>query len=163
MGKNILILALAICLLLGYSYYSEIQGANSKLTEDNKRLLSDNSLLSMENIGLCADIARRDAVIHELEKLKGVVVSEITYYAPTGNRTKTGTVPEAGRTIAVDPNTIPLGSDVYIDGLGWRTAEDTGGAIDNTDVDVFVDTTEEATRGGRHHALVLVKEISNED
>lgn len=163
MWKNLLVIVLMIALVCVYSYYRDEQGVNSKLTEDNANLLSDNSLLSMENIGLHADIARRDAVIHELEKLKGVVVSEITYYAPTGNRTKTGTVPEAGRTVAVDPNTIPLGSDVYIDGLGWRTAEDTGGAIDDTDVDVFVDSEEEATRGGRHHAYVLVREVQNED
>jgi len=31
--------------------------------------------------------------------------------------------------IAVDPKRIPYGSRVYIPGLGWRTADDTGGAM----------------------------------
>lgn len=101
------------------------------------------------------DVLRKDAVIAELERLKGVAVSEVTYYAPTGNNTATGTVPDSARTVAVDPTVIPLGSDVYIEGIGWRKAEDTGGAIKGTDVDVFVDSEAEAQRGGRVLRTVL--------
>ncbi len=47
------------------------------------------------------------------------------------------------RSIAVDPNLIPLGSRVYIDayrdtaGHGWFIAEDVGGAIGGRHVDVY--------------------------
>jgi 3D (Asp-Asp-Asp) domain-containing protein len=47
------------------------------------------------------------------------------------------------RSIAVDPNVIPLGSGVYIpayrhDGHGgWFTAQDTGGAIIGRRIDVY--------------------------
>lgn len=47
------------------------------------------------------------------------------------------------RSLAVDPNLIPLGSRVYIDsyrntaGHGWFVAEDVGGAIDGRHVDVY--------------------------
>jgi 3D (Asp-Asp-Asp) domain-containing protein len=47
------------------------------------------------------------------------------------------------QSIAVDPSEIPLGSRVYIpayrhDGHGgWFTAQDTGGAITGTHVDVY--------------------------
>lgn len=41
--------------------------------------------------------------------------------------TSTGVSPKDGRTIAVAPWVIPYGSKVYIDGVGYRTAEDTGG------------------------------------
>src|SRR6185312_15520406 len=64
----------------------------------------------------------------------------ITGYTPTGYRTRTGTVPHWG-TVAVDPRVIPLGSTVYIQGLGVFKAEDTGGAIIGDRVDVFVGTS----------------------
>src|SRR5262245_59261035 len=38
--------------------------------------------------------------------------------------TATGTCARAGRTVAVDPKVIPLGSRVYIEGVGERIAED---------------------------------------
>ncbi len=47
------------------------------------------------------------------------------------------------RTIAVDPNLIPLGSRVYIpfykkiNGSGWFKAIDTGGAIKGRHIDVY--------------------------
>lgn len=43
-------------------------------------------------------------------------------------------------TIAVDPRVIPLGSTVYIEGLGTFKAHDTGGAIKGHKIDVCVDS-----------------------
>ncbi len=73
---------------------------------------------------------------------------EVTHYGPTGNLTATGTEPKAGRTIAVDPHVIPLGSHVFIDGHEY-VAEDTGGAIKGNIIDIFVDSEEEAIEKGR--------------
>jgi 3D (Asp-Asp-Asp) domain-containing protein len=67
----------------------------------------------------------------------------ITGYLATGSRTRTGTIPHWG-TVAVDPSVIPLGSTVYIQGLGVFKAEDTGGAIIGRSVDVFVATAAQA-------------------
>ncbi len=67
----------------------------------------------------------------------------ITGYTATGNRTATGTWPHWG-TVAVDRNLIPLGSTVYIQGLGVFHAEDTGGAVLGAHVDVFVNSAAEA-------------------
>jgi 3D (Asp-Asp-Asp) domain-containing protein len=44
----------------------------------------------------------------------------------------------AGTTIAVDPSIIPMGANVNIDGVGDRTAQDTGGAINGYHIDNFV-------------------------
>lgn len=56
--------------------------------------------------------------------------------------TATGTVATEGRTIAVDPDVIPYGSEVavfYDDGrICHYIAEDCGGAIDGLEVDVFI-------------------------
>ncbi len=51
-------------------------------------------------------------------------------------RTASGTYVHDG-TIAVDPNLIPLGSSLYIDGWGNGTAEDTGGAIKGHHIDIW--------------------------
>lgn len=54
--------------------------------------------------------------------------------------TKTGTLATEGRTIAVDPNVIPLGSHVFIEGYGDFIAEDIGGAIKSNRIDVFLNS-----------------------
>lgn len=62
-----------------------------------------------------------------------------TAYAPTGNRTATGTVPTTNRTIATDPNVIPSGTHVMINGQEY-IAEDTGSAIKGNRVDIFMES-----------------------
>ncbi len=64
-------------------------------------------------------------------------------------RTATGTVPVAGRTIAVDPSVIPYGTEVVIEGMGTFVAEDCGGQVNNNHIDVYFDTHEEALAFGR--------------
>ncbi|HUW65577.1 MAG TPA: 3D domain-containing protein [Spirochaetia bacterium] len=78
-----------------------------------------------------------------------------TAYAPTGNHTATGTVPEVG-TIAVDPRVIPLGTRLYVQGYGYATALDTGGAIKGNRVDLFMDTEREASDWGVRDVQVYV-------
>jgi len=53
--------------------------------------------------------------------------------------TASGTHVKSGRTIAVDTSVISLGTTVYIDGYGYRIAEDTGGAIRGNKIDIYVD------------------------
>lgn len=62
--------------------------------------------------------------------------------------TSTGTTVSEGRTIAVDKNVIPLGWWVYIDGLGFRRAEDTGSSIRGNKVDVYFDSVDYAMKFG---------------
>ena len=71
-------------------------------------------------------------------------------------QTATGTVPTAGRTIAVDPSVIPYGAEVVIDGHVY-VAEDCGGAIKGNRIDIVVDTHEEALQLGKYTTEVFVK------
>ena len=66
-------------------------------------------------------------------------------------------MPKVGRTIAVDPDVIPLGSTVLIDGQEY-IAEDTGGAIRGNIIDMFVGTEAESEIFGVRYAEVKVKE-----
>lgn len=77
--------------------------------------------------------------------------------------TATGTVATEGRTIAVDPEVIPYGSEVavfYDDGRICRyIAEDCGGAIDGLEVDVFIADHERAGElGVKSGSVYLVNE-----
>ncbi|MDQ0902515.1 3D domain-containing protein [Paenibacillus sp. V4I7] len=62
--------------------------------------------------------------------------------------TFSGLKAKEGRTIAVDPAVIPLGSTVFIDGIGIRKAEDIGSAIRGSRIDVFMNDLSEAQEFG---------------
>lgn len=60
------------------------------------------------------------------------------------------------KVIAVDPNVIPLGSKVYVEGYGQATAADTGGAIKGNKIDLHVPTKDEAYKWGVRTVKVTV-------
>jgi len=74
----------------------------------------------------------------------------ITQYS-SGTYTYLGTRATPGRTIAVDPNIIPLGWWVYIEGFGFRRAEDIGGAVKGNIIDIFVDSNRAAISYGKRY------------
>jgi len=67
---------------------------------------------------------------------------------PQFGMTSTGTTVTEGRTIAVDKNVIPMGWWVYIEGLGFRRAEDTGSAVKGNKIDVYFDSLSYANKFG---------------
>lgn len=82
--------------------------------------------------------------------------------------TFSGTKATAGRTIAVDPDVIPYGSEVavfYDDGrICYYIAEDCGGEIKGNEIDVFVDSHAEALELGVMGASVyLVSNIAEQE
>ena len=89
---------------------------------------------------------------------------KLTFYCPCErcngalgvSKTASGATPAEGRTIAVDSSIIPLGSRVYIEGYGTFIAEDTGSAIKNSKIDIFVSTHERAEELGVQYANVYL-------
>ena len=73
-----------------------------------------------------------------------------------GGKTASGTYPKEGRTIAVDPKIIPLGSKVYIEGYGYYIAEDTGSAIKGKKIDIYFNSHKSATNFGKRTIRVKV-------
>jgi uncharacterized protein YabE (DUF348 family)/3D (Asp-Asp-Asp) domain-containing protein len=62
--------------------------------------------------------------------------------------TASGTTVSEGRTIAVDTSVIPMGWWVYIDGVGFRRAEDKGSAVKGKKIDVYFDSESYAQKFG---------------
>lgn len=71
--------------------------------------------------------------------------------------TYTMTKATAGRTVAVDPDVIPLGSTIYINGTPY-VAEDIGGAIQGNRIDVFFPDHQTALQFGVQYAEVEIQE-----
>lgn len=75
--------------------------------------------------------------------------------------TASGTVAEIGK-VAVDPNVIPLGTKLYIvsqDGryvYGYCIAEDTGGLVKGTRVDLYMDTWDDCINFGYRPITIYI-------
>lgn len=98
-----------------------------------------------------------------------VQMMNITMYAPLSagaiggydfsgdpSQTYSGEKVVPGETAAAGPN-IPLGTRIYVEGLGWRRVNDRGGAIGPNDIDLAVATKEEAIGFGQQQRLVILK------
>ena len=72
-----------------------------------------------------------------------------------GGTTASGTRARVGE-IAVDPSVIPLGTTVYVEGFGLRTAEDTGGAVKGHIIDIYMGSRSECIQWGRRDVTVYL-------
>ena len=105
--------------------------------------------------------------IEEVEEPETVSLGEfeITHYCTcpkccgkwSDGITASGTVATENRTIATDPNVIPTGTEVLIDGQVF-IAEDTGSAITGNRIDIFVASHDEAVNRGRITRIVEAKQ-----
>jgi 3D (Asp-Asp-Asp) domain-containing protein len=109
----------------------------------------------------------KEVVIYE--KLQGITFNVTAYCSCeicTGNYsdgiTATGTKVKHGRTIAVDPAVIALGSKVIIEGFDTVfTAEDTGNPkyMSGKRIDIYFDDHQEALEFGRKELKIWVIEL----
>lgn len=71
----------------------------------------------------------------------------------SGGPTKSGVMPVSGRTIAVDSDVIPMGSEIMINGHIY-IAEDTGSGIQGNSIDIYCDDHQEALNKGMYYTDV---------
>jgi uncharacterized protein YabE (DUF348 family)/3D (Asp-Asp-Asp) domain-containing protein len=72
--------------------------------------------------------------------------------------TFSGSTVAAGRTVAVDPKIIPLGWWIYIEGYGFRKAEDIGSGVKGKHVDIYMEEEDEANKFGlkKGHTVYVI-------
>lgn len=85
----------------------------------------------------------------------GSGVFELTAYAWTGNPCANGEYPVEGYTVA--SNYYPIGTRLWIEGIGERVVTDTGGMSNNV-IDIYMGDEETCIQFGRQSAEVYVIE-----
>lgn len=138
---------------------------NKDLKEENKRL---NNMLSQYQILIRSLRDENESLKNSIEEVsdEGEVREYIgeytlTYYCKEsdcricggGGKTASGTQVTPYRSVAVDPKVIPLGTKLYIEGVGYRIAEDTGSAVKGNKIDINVTTHSEALQLGKKHGV----------
>ena len=114
-----------------------------------------------ENPGVKVEVRRYELAGREL-KFRELTL-EITAYTAHDldmdgkGITFTGLQADRG-VLAVDPEVIPLGSIVWVPGVGYVVALDTGGAIRGNRADLFMSDRDSAIRWGRKTVKVRVIE-----
>ena len=136
-----------------------------ELAHVNKELVTTKEDLQFEvekSHALSENLGSMMGELDELNEMLNVVKSEeynvaylgefvYTYYCDErrphicggAGYTASGAPTEVGTTIAVDPTVIPLGTMVYIEGIGLRIAQDTGGAVKGNKIDILLPTHDE--------------------
>ncbi|WP_019878660.1 3D domain-containing protein [Succinispira mobilis] len=93
-------------------------------------------------------------------RYRAVYDMQATAYTPyldgSGSGITATGIPARRGVVAVDPQVIPLGSQVYIPGYGHAIAADTGGAIRGHKIDLCIDTYQEAISFGRRQVTVYL-------
>lgn len=172
----LVLIILSIALSYGYFTQSKnVEKTKIELSNTTQQLESVSSELQQKEIEINQYITQIDTLKTEITSLRKETVAKtpgnrnnvvrntdgswtatfkvygydacIPCCGKTNGITATGTKATAGRTIAVDPNTIPLGSQVIINGNIY-IAEDTGGAIKGNKIDMFFNTHQEALQWG---------------
>ncbi len=65
-------------------------------------------------------------------------------------------LPLARGIVAVDPNVIPMGTRLYVEGYGEAIAADQGGAIKGNRIDLYFDSRQEALNWGMRTVKVTI-------
>ena len=140
------------------------------ITQENLQIEIEKSISLEESLKVTnVELEEANTTINDLkdEEYRFVYIGNysITHYCTeryehicgTGNGiTATGTVVTAGRTVAVDPSVIPYGTTMYIEGYGFRVAEDCGGAVKGNHIDMAVDTHTNAWYMGSRYSDVWI-------
>lgn len=137
---TVILIAMASIIIVTFVKTQKINDILEEITEVNTQLIEDinEEIEEMKN---------------EMPEMAGVFT--VTAYCKcekccgvwTDSPTKSGTQPVEGRTVAVDPDVIPLGTEIIIDGNIY-TAEDTGSAIKGNRIDIYFTDHQKAVEFG---------------
>ncbi len=150
--------------LIDLNYEDTLAKVNQQL--DNEEIIQDRlfSIYETTNIDTCMEnassinFADSSDINDKEEPIPNKVyigTYELTAYIATGNPCASGVYPTVNHTVAC--NSLPMGTKIYIEGLGEFVVEDTGGMADNV-IDIFVSDYTTAINFGRQIGEVYIIE-----
>jgi len=174
-NKDLIIVSLAflasliiIGLFLFYQLNSGFDKIKTKLNKQINDLRTVNLELVRENTSLKFEIQQQLAENYVIK------TAEITGYAPLDPQAKEGlcysgdpTITASGEsttpgiTVAAD-SSIPFGTWIWIENLGWRRVDDRGGRIKGDRIDVCFLTQKQALNWGKRKGIIIIPEWRNE-
>ena len=119
---------------------------------------SSRSEISRETLTAAVDkvVANGTRINFDGQSYSRKLVVKAYAYHTGGGWTAMSTPARVGE-IAVDPGVIPLGSEVYIEGVGARRAEDTGGDIIGNTIDIYMGSDAECKSWGVRYVTIYIK------
>ena len=119
-------------------------------------------VVEVEYIVLTEEEYEKEYNIQEVIEMESIGEFNISAYCPceiccgpyADGITSSGERATEGITIAADPNVLPEGTEVYIEGVGRRIVQDVGGAIKGNKLDVFFSQHSDALNFGRQYLEV---------
>jgi len=91
---------------------------------------------------------------------KDLICSTTAYTSGVESKTASGRIvgrnPNGISTVSVDPNVIPFGTYLYVEGYGYAVAADTGSAINGNELDLYFNSSSECYDWGRKNVKVTV-------
>jgi 3D (Asp-Asp-Asp) domain-containing protein len=145
--------------------------ALADLQYEIEQLQADNEFLKQRHIEINAELAEAEERANYYEQIAEDAADDAAWWEYAGevsvswyaadepgmsDKTASGKKPIAGLTVALGKS-YPFGTEVYIEGIGYRVCHDRGGAITNGHADVFVDNVSDIPAVGRYNADMWVK------
>lgn len=130
---------------------------NIRFETEKSKKLNESLQLTQEELNIVnTELESANATIEDLksEEYEFVYMGDFryTYYCDERYEhicgygvglTASGKPTEVGWTVAADTSVLPMGSIIYVEGIGFREVMDRGGAVDGKHIDILMSTHNE--------------------
>ena len=152
-------LGITLVVLLTFLVCAHTAGVVAEVRETQREILQTQARETITQAAVQEDVQEKEIYSDYLGRftISHYCAENYPHICNDGDATHTasGAVATVGRTVAVDPDVIPFGTMLLINGQIY-IAEDSGGAIKGKRIDILVPTHDEALERGVYETDVYV-------